>query len=65
MHTEVSLSFVQEEYMVDEDDGYVMVCLVLGGVVESTQSQIWANVSSVDGDATTAGRYTKWYNVST
>ena len=64
MHTEVSLSFVQEEYMEDEDDGYVMVCLVLGGVVESTQSQIWVNVSSVDGDAT-VGRYTKMCNVST
>ena len=63
IHTDVSISFAQEEYMVDEDDGYVMVCLVLDGVVNSTQSQIWVNVSSVDGD-TAVGRYMKLCNLS-
>ena len=39
--------------MVVEDAGYAMICLELSNVIEPTQGQIWVNVSSLDGDATT------------
>ena len=46
------MSFTEDQYMVEEDAGYAMVCLELSNVTEPTQSQIWVNVSSADGDAT-------------
>lgn len=41
-HTVVYLSFTQDEYSVDEDDGVVLVCLELSEAPEVTQTPIWA-----------------------
>lgn len=36
---------------VDENQGFVTVCLSLSNVVQSTMTQIWADIISVDGTA--------------
>ena len=45
------MAFAQDSYTANEDDMYVPFCLVLTGVVEATQSPIWVNVTSQNGDA--------------
>lgn len=46
------LSFPEENFVyVDENQGFVTVCLTLTNVVQSTMTQIWADIISVDGTA--------------
>ena len=50
---EVSLSFAEESYTVDEDAGFVTFCLELSGVSDPTQTLI---VVQVDSDEDGAGK---------
>ena len=50
-HTVVYLSFEGESISMDENSGMVNVCLFLSEVIELTQSDIWANVVSVQDTA--------------
>ena len=52
---DVMVGFAQAEYTVEETDGFVMVCLVLTGVIEPTETEIWLDVSAMDDSA--VGRY--------
>ena len=45
------MSFAQMSYTTPEEQMYFTFCLVLSGVVEATQSPVWVDVTSVNGNA--------------
>ena len=45
------MSFIDEEVYVDESAGVLRGCVELSGVVDPTQSPIWASIYSIDGTA--------------
>lgn len=49
---DVCLSFPEDNSVyVDENDGFVSVCLILTNIVQPTLSEIWADVVSSDDTA--------------
>ena len=48
----MNISFTAESMTVPESQGTLSICLELDQVIEPTEDQIWANVSSQESSAT-------------
>lgn len=47
---ELSISFVNDEFVVGETDGVVTACIELSGAKNATESEIWIGFSVEDDD---------------